>query len=158
MAVLAITSQLALHTRCENQIANEINRGPIRYGDQLQAHDFETEYGVPCIHRPVQPSRKYNCHGLTFASRRTWIEAPAEIAKIIKDDEYEEVPFDRVLAGDIAVYYVDGDAEHSGLVVSVNDLKVPIVLSKWGACHEVVHPVAQSRYDASNVKYYRITA
>jgi hypothetical protein len=42
-------------------------------------------------------------------------------------------------------------------VVSVNELKVPIILSKWGPCHEVVHPVGRSEYDASDVKYYRIT-
>jgi hypothetical protein len=157
MPVLALRSELALHTRCGNQIANQINREPVRFGDVLRVRDFERQYGFPCQHRPVKPSRKYNCHGLTFASRRTWIDSPAEIAKIIKEDEYEEVPFEKVMAGDIAIYYVDGDAEHSGIVVSVNELKVPIILSKWGPYHEVVHPVSRSEYDASNIRYYRIT-
>lgn len=157
MATLPLTSELALHTRCGNQITNEINREPVRFGDSLLVQNFQDEYDM-CIHRPVNPSRKYNCHGLSFASRRTWIESPEEIAKILKDDEYQVVPLARVLPGDIAVYYGEnGDAEHSGIVTSITDLRVPVVLSKWGPCHEVVHQVPHSPYDASRVTYYRIT-
>jgi hypothetical protein len=153
---LANTSELALHTRRENQIANEINREPVRFGDVLVTDDLQRKFHM-CTHRPVNPSRKYNCHGLTFGSRRTWIEAP-EIAKILKDDEYDVVDLKFVLPGDIAIYYsANGEAEHSGLVTSVSDLGVPIILSKWGACHEVVHQVPHSEYDAANVVYYRIS-
>lgn len=126
--VLQLRSQLALHTRCENQIANEINREPVRFGDTLQAAYWTNQHPNE-LHRPVNPSRKYNCHGLSFASRRTWIFESQEIAKIIKDDEYEEVQYNDIKPGDTAVYYVDGDAEHSGIVVSVDELKVPTILS-----------------------------
>jgi hypothetical protein len=153
--VLPLRSQLALHTRCENQIANEIDREPVRFGDTLQVAHWTNQYPSE-LHRPVNPSRKYNCHGLSFASRRTWIFESQEIAKIIRDDEYQEVHYNEVEPGDIAVYYVDGDAEHSGIVVSVDELKVPTILSKWGPCHEVVHKVARCPYRADNVKYYRI--
>ena len=159
MPILPLTSELALHTRRGNQIVNEINREPLRYGDQLRAEDLEREYGFPCVHRPVNPSRKYNCHGLTFASRRTWIDSAEEVHKIIREDEYEEInPVARVMPGDVAVYYGEGgDVEHSGVVIRLDALNVPIILSKWGACHEIIHPVGRSEYDASNVKYYRIT-
>jgi hypothetical protein len=153
--ILPLRSQLALHTRCENQIANEIDREPVRFGDTLRVEDFRKEYPHE-VHRPVSPSRKYNCHGLCFAGRRTWIDDSQEIAKIIEDDEYQKVPYAEVQPGDVAIYYVDGDAEHSGIVVSLDDLKVPSVLSKWGPFHEVVHKVARCPYDAQNVVYYRI--
>jgi len=147
-------AELRLDTKCENQITNEINREPIRYGDRVMKVGLERDYPRG-LHRPVGPSRKYNCHGLTFASRRTWISDAAEIKMILEDDSYEEVD-GRVLPGDVAVYYKDGDTEHSGIVVRVDELNVPHILSKWGPCHEVVHHVAESPYDAKEVKYYRM--
>lgn len=155
MPVLLLRSELRLDTRCENQIANEINRESVRFGDTLQVRDFKNSYGN-LLHRPVGPSRKYNCHGLTFASRRTFVWEPSEIAKIIRDDDYEVVEPKDVLPGDVAVYYKDGDAEHSGIVVQMGTMGVPLMLSKWGVCHEVVHPVGQCPYDAGGVVYYRI--
>ena len=157
MPVLQLRSELALHTRCENQITNEINRESVRFGDALQVADLQKQYRT-AMHRPVQPSRKYNCHGLSFASRRTAIDQTREIKKIVEDDDYKEVSYSNVLPGDIAVYYSkEGDAEHSGIVVHVDELRVPIVLSKWGCCHEVVHRVSQCPYEARNVIYYRVT-
>jgi len=153
-------SQLNLHTRLENQIINEINREPIRYGDTLQAADWKRKFSFPeVIHRPTKASRKYNCHGLTFASRRTWIQYPSEIAKIILEDDYRVVADQEVLPGDVVVYYKDGDAEHSGTVVRVDrimGLPCPMILSKWGGCHEVIHPVGRCPFDSQNVIYYRI--
>jgi len=152
---LPLRSQLALHTRCENQIANEINREPVRFGDTLMVEGLKKRYPDE-VHRPVNPSRKYNCHGLSFASRRTWIDDSQEIAKILEDDEYDRVLYGEVQPGDVAIYHVDGDAEHSGIVVSVDNLGVPSILSKWGPCHEVVHKVPRCPYDSQNVVYYRI--
>jgi hypothetical protein len=154
MPILLLRSQLNLHTRCENQVANEISRGPVRAGDALFSQELKAKY-VNGLHRPVAPSRKYNCHGLTFASRRTWIWDSAEISKILRDDDYEMVDLQDVLPGDVAVYYTDGDAEHSGIVLRVKDL-VPSILSKWGPSHEVVHRVNECPYDAKSVVYYRI--
>jgi hypothetical protein len=154
MPILMMKSQLRLDTRSENQVANEINREPVRFGDTLQVADFRRQY-PNAIHRPIGPSRKYNCHGMTFAARRTWIWQADEIAKIIRDDEYEIVGFNEVLPGDVAVYYQDGDAEHSGIVVRV-DRQGVVILSKWGPCHEVVHRVSECPYNAGNVIYYRI--
>lgn len=154
MPILELRSQLALHTRCENQVENEINREAIRAGDVLHSTDLKGKY-PNSLHRPVAPSRKYNCHGLTFASRRTWIWKASEISKIVKDDEYERVELQNVLPGDIAIYYTNGDPEHSGIVTRVNDL-VPIIVSKWGTAHEVVHRVRECPYDATEILYYRI--
>ncbi len=61
------------------------------------------------IHRPIEPCNTYNCHGLTFAARRTWIHEPSELLKILEDDDYEEVT-NGILPGDIAIYIHEGDA------------------------------------------------
>jgi hypothetical protein len=151
--VLAISSQLDLHTRCENQVENEIDRGPIRAGDEILAEDYRRDY-PDGTHRPTLPSRKYNCHGLTFASRRTWIWKPQEVAKILKDDEYEAVEPADVLPGDIVTYTENGDVEHSGIVMSRG--LTPMVLSKWGPAHEVLHRVRECPYDAMQISYWRI--
>ena len=148
-------TELALESKAGNQIANFINRNErVPYGDFLLMNDYIRQYSQE-IHRPW-PSRKYNCHGLSFAARRTAIESPIEIAKIIADDDYEEVIASRVIPGDIAIYYESGDASHSGIVVQMTELKVPIVLSKWGHCHEVVHHLSRCPYKSDDIRFYRM--
>ena len=59
-----------------------------------------------------------------------------------------------VLPGDVVVYFTGGDAEHSGIVVGL-DL-VPLILSKWGPAHEVIHRVNECPYDATEISYFRV--
>jgi hypothetical protein len=155
MPILELRSELKLHTRNENQIENEIDRRPVRAGDAAAIIDTKARY-PNCRHRPVGPSRQYNCHGLTFASRRTWICKPSEISKILHDDSYEQIqrPED-VLPGDVVVYTREGDPEHSGIVVSISP--EIWVLSKWGALHEVIHRVTECPYNQAYPEFYRIT-
>ena len=91
---------------------------------------------------------------MTFASRRTWIWKPEEIAKILRDDDYVRIEPADVLPGDVVLYIQNGDAEHSGIVVSSGS--VPMVLSKWGPALEVIHRVNDCEYNASQILYYRI--
>lgn len=153
MPVLKAYSALKLDTRCENQIDNETDRRPVRAGDQIASDDYRAKF-THGTHRPVAPSRKYNCHGLTFASRRTWIHKPTEVAKILKEDDYEKIRLEEVLPGDVVVYIQDGDYSHSGIVVEAGS--VPKVLSKWGAAHEVIHSVNDCPYHPAYPEYYRI--
>lgn len=155
-SVLLMQSELQLHTRCENQIENTIDRRAVRAGDAIASADFKKKY-IQAIHRPTAPSRKYNCHGLTFASRRTWVEKPQEVTKILADDDYVQVEASEVLPGDVAVYKTQGVIEHSGVVVSVKD-GVPQILSKWAALHEAVHRARECPYfDCEEITYHRIT-
>lgn len=154
MPLLLMESELDLHTRRENQVVNLINRRPIRPGDEIASADFKLKYPY-ALHRPTRPSRKYNCHGLTFASRRTWIDQPAEIVKILTDDDYEKIDALSVLPGDIAIYRLNGIIEHSGIVVGIKK-EVPQILSKWAAMHEVVHGVRDCPYYDCEILFYRI--
>lgn len=157
MPILQMKCQLALHTRCEYQIRNNLDRRPEAYTLHASMERWKKKFPNE-LHRPVGPSHKYNCHGLTFASRRTEVENPQDILKILEDDDYRKVSPDTVLPGDIVIYYgPEGDVIHSGIVTQIEQpLKVPVVLSKWSNIHEVVHRVGNCPYEAQNVIYYRI--
>ena len=103
------------------------------------ARDLPKQY--PLAKPRTGMSAEYNCHGLTFASRRTHIIDWGELLKIIDDDNYEEIPLDEVKAGDIVIYLRDGDANHSGIIVDYthNVTLLPMVCSKWGIGGEFIH-------------------
>jgi hypothetical protein len=106
----------------------------------------------------------YNCHGLTFASRRTRIPDAVSIQTILADDDYEKVDRADVRVGDVILYVSsddDGDIEHSGVVVEVLrpagfNVPAPRVWSKWGGAAEVVHIYNDCPYSATNVQFYRV--
>jgi hypothetical protein len=156
--VLGMKSELKLDSRCENQITNVTNRCARIPGEELAVDDLARKH-PHAIHR-TRSSRKYNCHGLVFASRRTEIWDSAEVAKIILEDDYVKVPFEEVLVGDVAVYVDNGDMQHSGIVVEMaKNPKMARILGKWGHLQEVVHWAndAPPEY-GMNIEYYTVTS
>ncbi|MFC1557144.1 hypothetical protein ACFL5L_04095 [candidate division KSB1 bacterium] len=112
------------------------------------------------VYRRTSYIYHYNCHGLVFASRRTWIDLTEDVRAIIYCDNYQKVEFKDVLPGDI-VLYVDpeGDICHSGIIISKpEDSKsnMPWVLSKWAKYREVVHLLTRCPYPNTEKEYYRI--
>ena len=102
----------------------------------------------------------YDCHGLTFANRRTSIDETTEINKILHHDNYELVDMSRVLEGDIVLYKDEtGDIKHSGIVVKISR-ESPIyplihVVSKWGKYKEFIHRLHDCPYPNTNKVFYR---
>ena len=157
------TGSLDLQTRGGRSIENYFDRRAPLPGEIMRADHEERRYpGV--VRRTSELSSVYNCHGLTFASRRTGISSSAEIAKILTDDEYTEVAESEVLPGDIVIWYNDanGDAEHSAIVLQrLPDLagvrRGFLVLSKWGDAREYVHALHECPYvQHSRKAFYRI--
>lgn len=103
-------------------------------------------------------SPSYNCHGLTFASRRTKILEWSELQKILRDDAYVEIEMTDVMPGDIVIYLDQGDANHSGIVVEyrAGQTVLPIICSKWGSAGEFIHALRDcpSAY-GPDIKFYR---
>jgi len=102
---------------------------------------------------------RYNCHGLTFASRRTRVLAGTTVQSILVDDHYVEIEKKDLFPGDIVIYRsYDGEIDHSGVVLDSNQgsLDGPLILSKWGAGPEVIHWVnnVPSIY-GTQISYYR---
>lgn len=148
-----IILQTAKASSIENSRAGELTRWDI-----ASFGDFEREYGSSTTERaPATPV--YNCHGLTFASRRTGVHTDLAVSTIIDDDSYKEVPVDEVLPGDAALYYGDeGNVIHSAIVVegpTQQAYGVPMVISKWGKYKELIHRAKQCPYAMGYVKYYR---
>jgi len=155
------SSQLALHTRCRTDIPNRMTRGAPIDGAYKLERDHSAAY-PKARPRNVGPCETYNCHGLTFAARRTMI-ASADVPMILEEDDYFEIQKKDVLAGDVAVYYSTGlrgaareDAEHSGIVIGRCALGEIVIISKWGPGDERIHPIGESPYDSGDVRYYRI--
>ncbi|RLB99584.1 MAG: hypothetical protein DRI57_33400 [Deltaproteobacteria bacterium] len=140
---------------------------PIRNAQSLKISRFQqsqfseySRYDVLAVR--TQPTGYYNCHGMTFGSRRVEIISSKEIDKILTEDDYEEIDpkKENILPGDVIMYFSEGDFEHSGIVLNVpskNDyIKIPVVCSKWGCWSEVIHYANNCPYDFSQTKYYRI--
>ncbi|MFC2002976.1 hypothetical protein ACFLV4_03410 [Chloroflexota bacterium] len=118
---------------------------------------YERDFPKATFREPPNPI--YNCHGLSFASKRTGIDKNYALRTILCDDGYKEVEKEKVLPGDIALYYTeDGDIEHSGIVISEPDkhLKIPQVLSKWGSYKEAIHPANYCPYETRFIRYRRV--
>lgn len=105
---------------------------------------------------------RYNCHGLTFANRRTGIDDDTIIPSILKDDGYVQVSPEEAMPGDVVLYWneTNGDIEHSGILVeprNPNDpLKPARILSKWSKGPEALHNANNCPYDPASIRYYRI--
>jgi hypothetical protein len=150
-------SQLALDSCRANNIDNERLYEISTYESNL-FRKFDTDYGLG-IQRRCDPTPLYNCHGLTFASRRTGIFDSNALKQILNEDGYVEIHED-VMAGDVIIYFdTSGDFEHSGIVISPptkDNLNVPFVCSKWGKYAELLHQANNCPYSFANVKYYRL--
>ena len=109
----------------------------------------------------------YNCHGLTFGSRRTQVGLP--IVSILEDDGFDPIASEKdVRPGDIVIYSdARGEVSHSGFVVWRNkislapgaDTVIPMVWSKWGKGYEMIHAVRECPYldtEGDIFTYYRL--
>ena len=130
---------IRLQTSLGRDIPNDQER-EISAVEKNWADDIPVNFNIISIR--TQNSTKYNCHGLTFASRRTSIRHPINIQAILQDDNYQEIDdLTKVRPGDIIVYQSEpGDYTHSGIVVDHAPLSQEIIVcSKWGCGPEVLH-------------------
>ncbi len=86
----------------------------------------------------------YNCMGMVFASRRTWV-GPDQLELIKEDDGYEVVDEKKVVPGDFVLYRnAEGEVVHIGLLLEKQPVPSEgqflfVVLSKWGQGGEYKH-------------------
>ncbi|MFV8250007.1 hypothetical protein [Bdellovibrio bacteriovorus] len=134
--------------------------------DESHARSFD-----PNMHRRHLPTVCYNCHGLSLASRRGWLNF-ADL--VLNQENYKELARDteEILPGDLVGYYEHSEIEgmslsHTGVVTKVdtgsttkdvyNGLKSCRVNSKWGMNGEFIHEVIKSPYCSAgyDIKFYR---
>lgn len=149
---------IAMDTARENPIRNWRDS---HVGMPLMSAKIEGDIKPPSVMR-ASTDPGFNCHGLTFGSRRASILS-VEVATILREDGYKRIQdVANILPGDCVIYYSDeGDPEHSGIVVSVPEgpLSEPQIVSKWGpggpeVLHFLTHvPLAYARGD---IRFYRV--
>jgi hypothetical protein len=157
-------TKIELRTRADNPIENTQVWEHSKFewhllGEMLDRFSNAEKVSEAC---PV-----YNCHGLTFGSRRTQVGPP--IFPILEDDGFDKVQSEKdVRPGDIVIYSnVRGEVTHSGFVVwrriveLVEGTKsvVPMIWSKWGKGYEMIHAVGECPYfeeEGDIFSYYRL--
>ena len=146
-----IRLETSQRTGIENWQGTEISSFNLNWARRLPKE-------FPQVKSRTDASPLYNCHGMTFASRRTGIESYQSLKKILTDDKYSEISIKEALPGDVVVYYSEqGDANHSGIIVENRPpLYVPTICSKWGNAGEFIHSLAvcPTLY-GPNYKFYR---
>jgi hypothetical protein len=153
-----IISSIVVQTRRGKYIDNTLGNETMNQQKTKQEVDkFETKLNY--LRKRTNPTSLYNCHGLTFASRRTWIDEK-NFSEILNDDGYQEVPENETLPGDIILYFNNQEVSHSGIVVKevTNDNRYPYIVSKLGSFGEYIHiangiPVDDYGFTR---KYYRV--
>lgn len=110
----------------------------------------------------ARPSGMYNCHGLVFASRRSVIEKPNEIRKILAEDGYKSIPIDKALPGDVILYISGSDIVHSAILLQGHldrpkfSLEKTLILSKLGCFSEIIHDFSKNYYEYDTIEVYRV--
>jgi hypothetical protein len=155
--------QIDLCTRQNTRITND-TAGILDAGRIAQAKAERVRYEARGAIYRTTASAKYNCHGLTFASKRTVVDDSSLVPMILREDNYLPILNHReVLPGDVILYRntVTRDVWHSGIVVSVDQVQgqlfMPKVCSKWGFCGEVIHWANDCPYTSgTDIEYHRI--
>ena len=136
-----VGAEIKLSTRQNKPIANErrMQRAPESMDAArkfvLTAHETARLRSLASV---------YNCLGMVFASRRTWVE-PEELPKILSDDSYRKIKRTELQSGDVIIYRDDSnEVSHVGIVDEVivkleDGTKKVRVLSQWGADGEYFH-------------------
>jgi hypothetical protein len=156
---------LALQTSKGNDVPNtqdlEIPAHRLEQAEALIREQLGLDFTQVALRR--EATATYNCHGMTFACRRTGIYDLTAVRLVLADDGYGEVRERDVMPGDIVLYYEAGSHEpvHSGIVVAVERVGkavVPTVLSKWGTAGEYVHHprrCPRQYRDGTSIRFYR---
>ena len=153
-----LPDKLQLQTRIGTDIANACVHEASQY-TRNQFRGYQEKY--PNVDKRTGELCFYNCHGLVFGSRRTWIEDASEVDKILREDGYLKVLERDIKLGDILIYKDadNGDVSHSAVVVEMPtaaDYGIPRVLSKWSSYCEIIHRANYGPYSYANSEYYRI--
>jgi hypothetical protein len=153
--IIQVRGSLNTETRLMKPIKNYFDRSELTDGKKAECANWEKKH-PSADHRRGAASSSYNCHGLTFGSRRTGIDDPAAVREILQHDDYVKIDRKDLLPGDTVIYIDnEGDITHSGIVIEVPPLGAKI-LSKWGECQEVIHLIGDCPYPETTKEFYRV--
>ena len=156
---MSFPGSIPLCTRWGREIPNEQLLDPPPHVAEQMSADLRRRFPFVNLRRPA--TGLYNCHGLTFATRRTGIQGPETIRAILKDDGYRRIALSEVEPGDIVIYRDGQEISHTGLVLRIVEgypegttLRRTEVLSKWGSLGEYYHAAGEGPYAEQGVEYW----
>lgn len=113
----------------------------------------------------VPPTGRYNCHGLSFANRRTNVRPetspnPLSVQDLLNADGYR-LRSTPPIPGDLVVYRsARGEITHTGIVSRIENnggISQVMVLSKWGGLGECEHAVRGCFYaENASIEYWSL--
>lgn len=139
-----IGGRIELATRAGRPISNDrrLSGNPTRL---KVAEELVLKHHNTAVTRSLTGS--YNCMGMVFATRRTWVDTN-QLSIILEDDDYRKLTsMEDVIEGDVIIYKgEEGQVTHVGLVSSVvpnliEGSKTINVMSQWGHDGEYFHRI-----------------
>jgi hypothetical protein len=138
---LADKASIELATKLGNHIPNEQRKELIPSLLLEGIALYEKNYNI----QRRSLTATYNCLGMVFGVRRTFID-DTYLDWILKEDGYKSLSdISELEIGDLIIYRNNGKASHVGVVVDITrpltiDAKwIVQVMSKWGAGGEYIH-------------------
>jgi hypothetical protein len=155
-------NSIALATRTGRPIPNAQDPDLPPHRVTLLVEQFRKRF--PTAQLRIPPTGRYNCHGLTFANRRTQVGVfdTRVIGLILEDDGFRNCGRESLpQSGDILVCYDGVEVSHTRIVMFVEPGKPEqgvfpqiFVLSKWGPAGEYFHIVNTGPYSSHRVTYW----
>ena len=153
---------IELQTYLKNPISNSIDVDSTAAAVNLARQPFLGLINGHGVRQVGQATGRYNCHGLTFATRRTNIPAAGYegmglIDRILADDQYVLVPEANTHEGDLVIWRNGKDVDHTGIIVLIDQaalLRTVFVWSMWGGLGEFVHRVPLTPYRDCAIEYW----
>lgn len=137
------SDSLDLQTRKGTHINNTIRleANPARLKEAVRINQGEHPNAIL-----RSATQKYDCMGMVFASRRTWIDI-GSLDLILREDEYVKLDsIDEAELGDVVIYGTDISLKHVGILIRIEPniiegTKEYYILSQWGADCEWIHQI-----------------
>src|SRR5262245_24115920 len=145
-----------------HDIPNHIDLDPTPGAIALARKPHTLLLAATGVRQVSQPTGRYNCHGLVFASRRTNIppagsDSAGLIDRILAEDQFVQVAEGQAREGDIVLWRQDREVDHTGVVCFVDQpIRVLWAWSMWGGLGEFVHRLPLSPYTGCTLEYWRL--
>ncbi|MBL7140446.1 MAG: hypothetical protein ISS74_06005 [Planctomycetes bacterium] len=155
---MALPGSIPLYTRLRREIANAQDPDPAPHVATRLAEVHHRSFPMAAMRRPA--SGQYNCHGLTFANRRTGIYNPKDVEAILSDDGYRRISAAEAQPGDIVTCHDGTEVSHTAVITRIERSEALIggqavwLLSKWGQAGEYLHTLGEGPYKEHRVVFW----
>lgn len=155
---MALPRSIPLCTRLGREIPNAQDQDPAPHVAARLAEVHRKASPMATMRRPA--TGQYNCHGMTFANRRTGIYNPKDVEAILQDDGYRRIKAAEAQPGDLVLCHDGKEVSHTAVITRIersDDLvggQAVWVLSKWGQAGEYLHTLTDGPYKEQSTAFW----